>query len=89
MTAVFDSFSDNKKKPNISFFYFSSTIAAIYQNFMLKNADRTNKIITAIEKWLILTDFCLWKHPNVVPIGVKTRSETKDDPTVDYTEVDE
>ena len=56
---------------------------------MLKNADRTNKIITVIEKWLILTDFCLWKHPNVVPIGVKTRSETKDDPTVDYTEVDE
>ena len=56
---------------------------------MLKNVDGTNEIITNSENSITPTDQCLWKHPNDVPNRVKTRSKTKDEPTVGYKEVDE
>ena len=64
-------------------------MSAIYHGCVLKNADGTNKIITNTENCITPTDQCLWKHPNDVPNGVKTRSNTKDKPTVGYKELDE
>ena len=55
---------------------------------MLKNADGNNKIITGTEKFIIPTNKCMWKCPNDVQNGVKTRSEAKNELTVDYKEVD-
>ena len=63
-------------------------MSVIYHGSMLKNINRTNKIITNTENCITPTDQCLWKHPNDVPNGVKTRSKTKDEPTVGYKEVD-
>ena len=60
----------------------------IYHDCMLKNADGTNKIIGSTEKCLIPTDKCMWKLPYEVPNGVKTRSRAKNEPTVNYEEVD-
>ena len=55
---------------------------------MLENADRTNKIITGTKQCIASTDKCMWKHLNNVPNGVKTRSKTKNEPTVAYQEID-
>ena len=52
------------------------------------NADGTNKVITGKEKCITPTDKCMWKYPFDVPNRVKTISETKNEPTVDYKEVD-
>ena len=46
---------------------------------MLKNADGNNKIITGTEKFIIPTNKCMWKYPNDVRNGVKTRSEAKNE----------
>ena len=59
-----------------------------YHGCMLKNADGTNKIITGMEQCITPTDKCMWMHPNDVPNEVKTRSKTKNEPTVSYEEVD-
>ena len=54
----------------------------------LKNADETNKIITCTDKCITPTDKCIRKCPCNVTNGVKTRSKTKNEPTVDYKEED-
>ena len=54
---------------------------------MLKNADGTKKI-TGTEKCITPTDECLWKYPNDMRNRVKTRSDAKNELTVDYKEVD-
>ena len=59
-----------------------------YHGYMLKNVDGTNKIITDMEKCITPTDKYMWKYPSDVPNGVKTGSNTKNEPTVDYKEVD-
>ena len=41
-----------------------------------------------MEKCITPTDKCMWKHLCDVPNGVKTRSKAKNEPTVDYEEVD-
>ena len=63
-------------------------MAMSYYGCMLKNADGTNKIITCTDKCISPTDKCMWKCPCDVPNGVKTRSKTKNEPTVDYKEED-
>ena len=59
-----------------------------YHGCMLKNADGTNKIIIGTEQCITPTDKCMWKNRNGVPNRVKTRSKTKNEPTIDYEEVD-
>ena len=59
-----------------------------YHGCMLKNAGGANKIINNTENCITTTDQCLWKHPDDVLNGVKTKPKTKDDPTVGYKEVD-
>ena len=54
----------------------------------LKNADETNKIITCTDKCITPTDKYIRKCPCNVTNGVKTRSKTKNEPTVDYKEED-
>ena len=55
---------------------------------MLKNADGTNKIISATEKYIMPTNKCMWKYPSDVPNGVKTRSKANNEPTAGYEEVE-
>ena len=50
---------------------------AIYQGSVFKNADGTNKIIVANEKFLFPTDKCRWKFSSNVSNGVKNRSKIK------------
>ena len=54
---------------------------------MLKNADGTKKI-TGTDKCITPTDKCMRKYPNDILNRVKTRSEAKNELTVDYKEVD-
>ena len=50
----------------------------IYHGCMTKNADGTNKIILAGEKFLVPTAKCFWKYPKDIEcMGAKTRSQTK------------
>ena len=58
-----------------------------YHGCILKNADGSNKIIFRTDKCVTPTDKCMWKYPWNVPNGVKTRSKTKNGPTVGYKEV--
>ena len=41
-----------------------------------------------MEKCITPSDKCMWKHLCDVPNGVKTRSKAKNEPTIDYEEVD-
>ena len=55
---------------------------------MLKNVVGTNKIITGTDKCITATDKCMQKYPWNVPNGVKTILKTKNEPTINYKEVD-
>lgn len=54
----------------------------MYHGCFFKNADGTNKIIKTGETCLTPTDECFFKNPCDVRNGVKTRSRTKNEPTV-------
>ena len=56
----------------------------LYRGCMFKNADRTNKIIAAGEKCQVPTRECFWKDPCDVKHTVKTRSQARNEPTIDY-----
>lgn len=56
----------------------------LYHGCMLKNAGGTNRIIDAGEKCLVMTRKCFWKDPSDVKNKVKTRSQTENEPTVDF-----
>ena len=56
----------------------------LYHGCMLKNADRTNKIIAAGENGILPTHKYFWKDPSDVKNKVKTRSQTENEPTVDF-----
>ena len=56
----------------------------LYHGCILKNTDWTNKIIDAGENYLVPTGKCFWKDPSDVKHKVKTRFQTKNEPTVDY-----
>ena len=56
----------------------ASNMNCIYHGCMTKNADGTNKIILAGEKFLVPTAKCFWKYPRDIEcMGAKTRSQTK------------
>ena len=58
-------------------------MAQIYQDYMTKNADGTNKIIGTGEKCLVPTEKCFQKDPqDIRSCGVKTRNRTKKEPAV-------
>ena len=54
----------------------------IYHDCFTKNADGTNKLIGPGEKCLTLSAQCFWKDPKYVHSGVKTRSQSANQPTV-------
>ena len=54
----------------------------IYHGCFTKNADGTNKLIGPGEKCLTPTAQCFWKDPKDVRSGVKTRSQSANQPTV-------
>ena len=57
-------------------------MALIYHGCFTKNADGTNKLIGQGEKCLTPTAQCFWKDPKDVCSGVKTRSQSANQPTV-------
>ena len=70
----------------LAFIWLTTTVSN--HGCMMKNANGTNKIIIGIDKFITLTDKCMWNYPCDVPNGVKTRSKTKNEPTADYKEVE-
>ena len=54
----------------------------IYHGCFTKNADGTNKLIGPGEKCLTPTAQCFWKDPKDFRSGVKTRSQSANQPTV-------
>lgn len=57
---------------------------------MFKNANGKNRIIRAGENCLVPTSKCFWKDPcDVAKYGVKTKSCTKNKPTIDYKDFDD
>ena len=56
----------------------------LYHGCFLKNADGTNRIIAPGEKCLVATDKCFWKDPSDVVNRVKTRSQVKNEPAVEF-----
>ena len=56
----------------------------IYHGCFPKNADGANRIITPGEECLVPTDKFVWKDSFNVIIRVKTRSQAKTDPAVDF-----
>ena len=63
---------------------FNFTMDRLYHGCMLKNAEGTNRIIDAGEKCLVMTRKCFWKDPSDVKNKVKTRSQTENEPNIDY-----
>ena len=61
----------------------------LYHGCMLKNVDGTNQIIDAGENCFVPTGKCFWKDPSDVKNKVKTRFQTKNEPTVDYKAFDD
>lgn len=59
---------------------FNFIMDRLYHGCMLKNADGTNRIIDAGEKCLVMARKCFWKDPS----EVKTRSQTENEPNIDY-----
>ena len=57
-------------------------MALIYHGCFTKNADGTKKLIGPGEKCLTPTAQCFWKDPKDVRSGVKTRSQSVNQPTV-------
>ena len=57
-------------------------LAMSYHSCMLKNAEVTNKIISATKICIAPTNKCMWKCPNGVPNGVKTRSKANNERTM-------
>ena len=57
-------------------------MALIYHGCFTKNAESTNKLIGPGEKCLTPTAQCFWKDPKDVCSGVKTRSQSANQPTV-------
>ena len=72
----------------MSIFFALVRLPMSYHSCMLKNADGTNKIISATEKYIMPTNKCMWKYPSDVPNGVKTRSKANNEPTAGYEEVE-
>ena len=54
----------------------------IYHGSFYKNADGTNKIIKAGEKYSVPTEESFWKDPCDVKNGLKTTSREKNEPVV-------
>ena len=54
----------------------------IYHGCFTKNADGTNKLIGPGEKFLTPAAQCFWKDRKDVRCGVKTRSQSANQPTV-------
>ena len=57
-------------------------MALIYHGSLSKNANGTNKLIGAGEICLTATAQCFWKDPKDIRCGVKTRSQSVNQPTV-------
>ena len=57
-------------------------MALIYHGCSTKNTDGTNKLIGPGEKCLTPTAQCFWKDTEDVCSGVKTRSQSANQPTV-------
>ena len=57
-------------------------MALIYHGCFTKYADGTSKLIGPEEKCLTPTAQCFWKYPKDVRSGVKTRSQSTNQPTV-------